>query len=680
MNDPPAGDARPRDPVPPAPVTAGLTAEQATAVTFGRGPLLLVAGPGTGKTRTLTHRVAYLLASGRAAPRQILAVTFSVRAAGELRLRLADLLGPERAAGVTAATFHAVCARLLREHAAVFNRSARFSIYDQADVRRVIERLLADPAQDAIRAAIANGGRAGAGELERVIGEAKARLQEPDALESPLAGPCGPLAAAVWRATDAELARCNAFAFDDLLACAARLLTEHPDRLAHLRRRWRWLVVDELQDVNAAQAALVDRLAGPTGNLTAVGDDDQLIYRFRCADPEAILGFGARHPGHRSIVLARNFRSRAEILDAAGACVAHNPRRTEKALVADRGAGGRVRVREFANEHAEAHAIAHVIADALGEGLAPTEVLVLARTGHAVAALVHRLAAAGIPHRVLGSLGLYERAEVRDALAYLGLLANPADAQAFLRAVAAPRRGIGHAGAERVIAHAREHHRGDLIAASADADEITGLRGAAARAALTGFGAGLETVRAEHAAGRSLGTLVTATVTLPGGLVAAAQRRRERASSAWARRDADRILEDLRSLCRAARAFDDEDSGERGLRGFLEHAAGLHAHELPDGSDPRVTLSTIHRAKGTEATLVILLACEERLLPSWRALETTDPEALAEERRLFYVAATRARDRLLITHAVQRGGRATSGPSRFLSEAGLLDTARALAA
>src|SRR5215208_531093 len=360
MTHPAAGVPHPRPPDDGLDaVIAGLTPEQAGAVTHGRGPLLLLAGPGTGKTRTLTHRVAYLLTSGRAAPAQILAVTFSVRAAGELRLRLAELLGPERAAGVTAATFHAVCARLL-----------------------------ADPAQAEIRAAIARHGRPGAGELERTIGDAKARMLDPAALESPLAGPAGALAAAVWRAAEAELARCNAFGFDDLLAHAVALLAGHPDRLAHLRRRWRWLLVDELQDVNAAQARLVDLLAGPDGNLTAVGDEDQLIYRFRCADPAAILDFGRRHPRHRRIVLARNFRSRAEILAAAGACVAHNPRRSEKTLHAVRGAGGRVRAVAVANEHAEAHWVCRRLAGALAGGLPGAEVLVLARTAHAYAALV----------------------------------------------------------------------------------------------------------------------------------------------------------------------------------------------------------------------------------------------------------------------------------------------------
>src|SRR4051794_41063285 len=336
---PPAAGAPPPRP-PAAALAAGLTPEQAAAVRHGRGPLLLVAGPGTGKTRTLTHRVAYLLASGRAAPRQILAVTFSVRAAGELRLRLADLLGEQTARGVTAATFHSLCARLLREHADTFGRTDSYTIYDQADLRHVIDRLLSDGRHVEIAQALERCGRPSAAELERQIGEAKNRLLTPDAFDAAHAPAAGALLAAVWRACERELERCNAWSFDDLLVFAVRLLREQPQRLTHLRGRWRWLVVDELQDTNEAQAALLELLAGPGGNLTAVGDDDQLIYGFRCAEPRHILRFGERYPGHRQIVLGANFRSRAEILHAAAACVGHNTERTTKTLRAVCGTGG----------------------------------------------------------------------------------------------------------------------------------------------------------------------------------------------------------------------------------------------------------------------------------------------------------------------------------------------------
>jgi DNA helicase-2/ATP-dependent DNA helicase PcrA len=261
---------------------------------------------------------------------------------------------------------------------------------------------------------------------------------------------------------------------------------------------------------------------------------------------------------------------------------------------------------------------------------------------------------------------------VRDALAYLTLIANPADAQAFRRAVATPRRGVGERTAGQIVARARERHDGDLIAASANAGTLGEIGSRKAREQLERFGDGLQQARAGLEAGRSLGHVAIAAVTLPGGLVAHHQRRIEHCADAVERRDAERVLEDLRSLCRAVQAYEEREHSPT-LTGFLEHARGLHARELTPGQDRRITVSTIHRAKGTEARVVILAGCEERLLPSWRSLDA--PEQLQEERRLFYVACTRAKDRLYVTHARARGGRETAGPSRFLTEAGLLEGA-----
>jgi DNA helicase-2/ATP-dependent DNA helicase PcrA len=656
----------------PEPLLEGLTPEQAQAVCHGAGPLLLVAGPGAGKTKTLTHRVAHLLANGHAQPWEILAVTFSVRAAGELRLRLADLLGETVARAVTATTFHSICARMLREHAELFGRSGSWTVYDQTDVRRVIEWLLSDADRGQIQQALDDCGQPTSGEVLAEISLAKNRLLSPDSYEQAAPHPAARLVAAVWRETELELRRSNAWDFDDLLTYAVRLLAEQPHHLACYRQRWRWVLVDEYQDTNEAQSVLIALLAGAGGNVCCVGDDDQLLYSWRGAEPRNILAFGERFPAHRRIVLGRNFRSRAEILDAAVACVAHNERRAAKALIAMRGRGGHVQAVAFGSEREEARWIAGAIADALASSTAPSEILVLARTGYASGPVQHTLAHAGIPHRVLGSLGLYERSEVKDALAYLALLANPADAQAFRRAVQFPRRGVGTATASRLVALAREHHSGDLIAAAAHPDQLSGVRSEAARARLARFGAGLHRVRLELDAGRSLGHVVVAAMMLDGGLVRHHQQLRDSSPKPEQRRDAERVLEDLRSLCRAAQAYEHQQEDEATLSGFLEHAAGLHAQELDPGEeDRRITVSTIHRAKGTEAQLVVLCACEERLLPSWRSLASPDPNQLEEERRLFYVAATRAKDRLLITHAATRGSRPTGGPSRFLTEAGL---------
>ena len=662
------------------PLLAGLTPEQAQAVTHGTAPLLLIAGPGAGKTRTLTYRIAHLLESGRAQPRDILALTFSVRAAGELRLRLADLLGEATARGVIAATFHSLCARLLRDNAPVFGRTEDYTIYDAGDMRRVIDDILADPNRETVKTAVATCGQPQSSELLAELSLAKNRLLDPEGYRARTRHPAGELIATLWRECDLELERSNAVSFDDLLALAVRLLREQPGRLGWIRRRWRWLVCDEYQDANCAQAELVWLLAGPDGNVAAVADDDQLIHRFRGADPEHVLRFSDRYPDHATILLGHNFRSRAEILDAAVRCVAHNERRTDKTLVAVRGPGGRVQVRAFGSEWQEAHWTAARIGEAIAAGTAGPEILLLARTGYATQPMQMALARAGIPHRVLGSLGLYERAEVKDALAYLTLLVNPVDGQAFSRAVQSPRRGVGPATIASIVTRAREKHEGDVLGACLQATTIGEIRNRAVRERLVRFGTGLARIGEEMRAGRSLGHVVLATVMVEGGLVENFELVRDTSSKASVRRDAERVLEDLRSLCRAAQSFEAQHGAPASLRDFLEHAVGLHAEELSPGEDRRVTVSTIHRAKGVEAEFVILLGCEEQLLPSWQSLASPDAEALAEERRLFYVAATRAKDRLLITHAAERGQRPTGGPSRFLAEAGLTGVAGALAA
>jgi DNA helicase-2/ATP-dependent DNA helicase PcrA len=650
-----------------------LTADQAHAVIDGDSPLLIIAGPGAGKTRTLIHRIAWLLTFQGVKPSEILAVTFSVRAAGELRLRLTDLLGARVAADVTAATFHSVCARMLRDDAGHFGRTEQYTIYDQADMRHVIEWLLSDSKRGAIQAALDDYGQPASSEVLSEISLAKNRLLSPLAYERSASHPSAPLIAEVWREAEEELRRSNAFSFDDLLVDAVRLLAEHPLRVAHYRERWKWVVVDEFQDTNEAQGVLIALLVGSDGNVCAVADDDQLIYSFRGAEPRNVLEFGERFPVHGRIVLGRNFRSRSEILKAAVACVSHNERRTAKALIAVRGTGGHAEVRAFQSEYHEAHWIACTIGQALATGISPGEILVLARASYATEAVQTALAHAGIPHRVLGSLGLYERSEIRDALAYLTLLVNPADAQAFRRAVQAPRRGVGGATITHVVALARDRHHGDLIVASAQGGRLEAVRRHSTRDRLSAFGTAMERVRGDFRAGRSVGHVVVSTVMIEGGLVADHQHRRDHASTASQRRDAERVLEDLRSLCRAAQNYDSQHPDHATLTGFLEMAAGLHAQEVKPGQeDRRITVSTVHRAKGTEAALVILAGCEERLFPTWRALQAPDNDQLCEERRVFYVACTRAKDGLFLTYAHNRGGRPTPGPSQFLHEAGLI--------
>jgi DNA helicase II / ATP-dependent DNA helicase PcrA len=393
-------------------VLAGLTGEQREAVCHREGPLLIVAGPGAGKTRTLICRVAWLLASGLAQPWEILAVTFSVHAADELRLRLRELLGGELAGGVRAATFHSLCARLLREHAGVFGRTGDWTVYDQVEVRRTIEWLIGERDRGEIGPRPADGGLPAAVQIAREVSLAKSRLISADEYERASADPAAGLIARVWRELEVEMRRLNALDFDDLLVLAVTLLTGRPHVLAGVRERWRWLLVDEVQDTCPAQLELVCLLAGADGNLTAVGDADQCIYGFRSADPGGMRRLADRFPAHRRVVLSCNYRSRAEIVTAAVRCVARNPGREARAMIAVRGAGGRARAIACADERVEARWIAEGVARALGSGTAPGEVLVLARTARATEVLQRELARAGVAHRVLGSLGLYERSDL----------------------------------------------------------------------------------------------------------------------------------------------------------------------------------------------------------------------------------------------------------------------------
>ena len=450
----------------------------------------------------------------------------------------------------------------------MFGRNDRYTIYDQGDMRHVVDWLLSDADRNNIQRALAEYGQPAGAEVLAEISRAKNLLLTPESYERCAAVPAAPLIAAVWREAEVELRRSNAFEFDDLLACAVRLLGEHPHRLRWLRQRWRWIMVDEFQDTSHAQAALVDLLAGPDGNLCVVGDDDQLIHGWRHADPRHILGFAERHPVTRRSCSGGTFARGRRSCGRRSAASVVTSGEPPKTLIAMRGPGGEVRVARLVSEHHEAHWVAGQIAEALAGGVPPGEILLLARTGYATEPLQRALAHAGIPHRVLGSLGLYERTEVRDALAYLTLVQNPHDVRAFARAIGSPRRGVGNVTVTRLVTWARERHGGDLIIASAHAGALEHGATQAARTRLSEFGAGVHHVGAELAGGRSLGHAVIATVTMPGGLVRHHEHERDHSPNGERRSDAERVLEDLRSLCRAAQS----------LRGA---ARARHPHRLP---------------------------------------------------------------------------------------------------
>ena len=657
-----------------------LTDEQHRAVTHGSGALLVFAGPGSGKTRALTGRIAHLLDSGRARPQEILALTFTVRAAEEMRVRLVGLVGHDRAAAVTVATFHALCARILRSHAAIFGRSASFSIYDQSDVARIVRELLADDDQDAGDAVTERAAR-----VVEQIALAKSRLTEPRELRAE--APDGAWLGALWDLVDSELARSNAFDFADLVTYGVRLLREHPPIRAVYRRRWRHVLVDEFQDTDPAQLALLAALTGPSGgapqgSLLVVGDDDQAVFGWRGAAVENLLDFERSFPCTARLLLRRNFRCRPAILEAATRCIAHNTRRQPKALVADCAPGGELRVLRFANDHAEAAWLTKRIAALIADGTDPREILVVCRSLRWTGPLQQALTAAGIPHRVIGARSLWERVEVKDALAHVALVANPSDSAAFRRAVAAPTdraqfrkaavaapsHGCGPATQRAVIEHARTEHL-DLLEACRRAEALP-IRGPA-KVSLARFGDELTNVRAGIAFDGRVGKAVIGAVSITDGPVATYQRLLDEASDHGVLRDSARVLEDLRSLCRAAQTYEREAGEDATLPGFLEGTRVYDIDPVTAQEDLRLTIATIHSAKGTEAQAVFVIGCEERRLPSRHAIESEDALAIEEERRLFYVASTRAKDRLVLTTAQERLACATAGCSRFVAEAGL---------
>ena len=672
----------------PAPAnTPGLSAEQQQVVDHGAGALLVFAGPGSGKTRTLTARIAELLAGGRAKPQEILALTFTVRATEEMRVRLTGLIGQPAASAVTVATFHSLGARILRLHAGAFGRTAAFSIYDADDVLRVICDVVAD-SQHVDR----DTPRDLAKEVLTQIAMAKSRLWSPAILRDRAEHPDAERIAAIWEAVEHEMRQSNAFDFADLLSNSVSLLTNDPAIRGRYRVCWRHIVVDEFQDTDPSQFALLARIAGPGGgapggSLVVAGDDDQLLYRWRGADVENLLGFRNAYPCATELTLRRNYRCRPEILGAAARCIRHNERRRAKALLADKPSGGSVSVARFSSDHQEAAVVCKRIGAAIARGTDPREILVLCRSLRFTQPLQRALTSAGIVHRVIGAHSLWERVEVLDALAYVALICNPHDAAAFRRAVSAPSdrkqfhkakctapsRGVGAATQRAVILYAR-NARLDLIEACAVAGRPEGGRypyaaNPAARESLTLFGEQLAEIRHAHVAGAPTAKTVIGALTIAGGPVDCYEHLLQCTDDAEVAADCARVKEDLRSLCRAAHSYDHKHGHDGSLVGFLEATRVEPAGVLTSEGDTRLTISTIHGAKGTEADVVFVLGCEEWLLPIGYAIGSGDPARIEEERRLFYVAATRAKDRLTLITAAERMGAKTRGPSRFIKEA-----------
>ncbi len=645
----------------------GLNPQQRAAVLHEGGPLLIVAGAGSGKTRVLTHRIAYLVAERQVAPRQILAITFTNKAAGEMAARAQALTGA-RARGMWLLTFHSACVRILRREAPRLGYPASFTIYDQADSERLmtlvcreldLDQKFYPPRQ-----------------LAAQVSALKNELIDFEAVAARAADHRGKVLAEAYAEYQRRLVAAGAMDFDDLIMVTVTVLQAFPDVAAEYRDRFRHVLVDEYQDTNHAQYVLIKELtlggdagagrpgaAAPPPELCVVGDADQSIYAFRGATIRNITEFERDFPGARVILLEQNYRSTRNILAAANAVVARNAGRVPKNLWSEAGAGPPLVGYVADSEHDEAAFVAQEVdrlADA-GEA-SPGDIAVFYRTNAQSRVFEEVFIRAGLPYRVVGGVRFYERREVRDLLAYLRLIANPADEVSLRRVINVPRRGIGDRALECVAAFAARERVG-FPQALARPRDVPGLPARSARA-IEAFHEMIEGFRQAAGEGAPVGDLVAAVIDRTGYAA-------ELAASADLQ-DAGRA-ENLTELVAVAREFDARDEGG-GLPAFLEQVSLVaDADEIPEGPDHggMVTLMTLHTAKGLEFPVVFLTGMEEGVFPHERSVSGGDSRELEEERRLAYVGITRARERLYVTRAVARawwGRPAYHPPSRVLAE------------
>ena len=641
----------------PAEMTAGpagrdwarsLNPEQREAVAHVHGPLLVLAGAGSGKTRVLTTRIAVLIEEHGVRAERIFAVTFTNKAAGEMKRRVATLLARDPA-GLWIGTFHSLSARLLRRDAERLGFSREFTIFDEDDRLALIRRLLEDrnvPAKLFPPRAV-----------QAVISNAKNRMMSPEQLAASAGfDRLTQVAAELMDPLAAALKRQNAMDFDDLMLHPLVLFREHPDRLAWWRDRFSFVLVDEFQDTNRAQYELMRALGGH-GNVFAVGDDDQSIYGWRGAEVRNMRQFQSDFPGARLVRLEENYRSTRVILDAANAAIAPNAGRLGKTLRTRRSGGESVTLVAAADERDEAEWIARELTrrSAAGEW-ALEEMAVLYRTNAQSRALEDACRRTGVAYRVVGAISFYERREVKDLLAYLRLIANERDDEAFLRAVGVPRRGLGDASVETLRAAASLWGK-PMLEAARIADRVTGLR-PNVREALQRFAALVDGLRLKSRAVAPAPILeeLLQAIDYEHYLLAEGPEGVER----W---------ENVRELLAGAAEWSEvvsEDDGGTPLERFLAQAALVSPADTPAGTEG-VTLMTLHTAKGLEWPVVVLSGLEDGLFPLGRAMESA--EGLEEERRLFYVGITRAKDKLYLTwtRARRRGGELRPGmASRFL--------------
>ncbi|HEY4131830.1 MAG TPA: UvrD-helicase domain-containing protein, partial [Gemmatimonadaceae bacterium] len=624
---------------------AGLNPAQREAVLHVNGPLLVLAGAGSGKTRVLTTRIARLIEVEAVDPRQILSLTFTNKAAGEMRERIGRLLGADPS-GMWSGTFHSIGARMLRASAHLVGRTPSFTIYDADDSQSVIKRLMerhnVSPKQFSVRG------------VQSKISDAKNALVTPAEYERLAMDPFAKAVAPVYRSLAEALQLANAVDFDDLLVLPVRVLAENPDRLRNYRDRFRYILVDEYQDTNRAQYQLIKLLGGEHGNVCVVGDDDQSIYGWRGADIRNILDFNKDFPDAAIVRLEENYRSTPEILDLANIVISANATRMGKTLRPTHRSGERVTVVRALDERDEADfVVGEFMARRSGSSsLQLNDVAILYRTNAQSRAMEEALRRHAIPYRLVGAVRFYDRREIRDLMAYLKLIANPSDDEALRRAIGVPKRGLGDTTIE-MLAEASRLQGLPMFEGAQRTDIVSALR-PAARVALAEFVkliANLRERATEAAVDELLRELVEA-IKYGDYLRAEGPESAER-------------LDNVRELMTSAAEQVADELGEVGLRPldhFLQRASLVaQVDELGSDADA-VTLMTLHNAKGLEFPVVFVTGLEDGLFPLAKAFD--DPSLLEEERRLFYVGITRAERKLYITHAEERRRNGELLPSR----------------
>jgi DNA helicase II / ATP-dependent DNA helicase PcrA len=639
-----------------SPLLEGLNPAQRDAVTTVDGPVLVVAGAGSGKTRVLSHRTAHLIRDHGVSPFEVLAITFTNKAAGEMAERVGSLVGSSLGDRMWVTTFHKACVRILRKELTRLGYRSGFTIYDAQDSNRLIAQLAKQLGVDDKRLAP----RA----IQSAISNAKDELIDFETYKQRAGGWPEIQIAEVYEAYQDRLFKANALDFDDLIVKTVELLQLFDPVLEHYQRRFSHLMVDEYQDTNRAQYHLVDLLAGGHGNLMVVGDPQQGIYGFRGATIKNIVDFETDHPDAEVVVLDRNYRSTQTILDAANGVIARGAVKRRAELWTDRGQGEAVVRYQADDEHDEAAFIAEEAEKLRSDGVGFDEIAIFYRTNAQSRVLEDVFIRVGLPYRVIGGVRFYERKEIKDVLAYARVLTNPDDDVSARRIINMPRRGIGDRTIEALDWHARREGV-TFLAACRDAEHVQGL---AARAvgAVTSFVDLLDLLRTELQEELSTPDLIERIWDHTGYMQ---ELQAERTIEALGREE---NLRELKSVAQEVQERTGGGLGEAGLGTFLESVTLVSDQDQLEDADEdegRVTMMTLHTAKGLEYPVVFLVGMEDGVFPHVRSL--SEPQQLDEERRLAYVGMTRAQDRLYLTHADHRtlwGGTSYNPPSRFLDD------------